>query len=164
MRWVSAAHGPVVEPSQSSGSWTCFQENVGYEALTASSGCSKWSDRRPTTKLSALRPKLNDVLSSSFLTVLCALSILISAPQKLNISDWPIILYKQLTRLWLANLFTTSRAIAPHIPKRAKRIVRGLQSTRLTTNTFLLPLLTELSLVCPLSLSIYTDHWWSHIR
>ena len=43
---VSAAPGPVVEPPQSSRSWTCFQENIGYEALTVPSGCANWSDRK----------------------------------------------------------------------------------------------------------------------
>ena len=68
---VSAAPGPVVEPPQSSRCWTCFQENVGYEALSVPSGYANWSGRRLITKLSALQPKLNDVLSSSFLSPLC---------------------------------------------------------------------------------------------
>ena len=47
--------------------------NVSYGAFTVPSGCANWSDRRATTKLSALRLKIN-VLSSSFLAVLCPLS------------------------------------------------------------------------------------------
>ena len=59
---VSTAPGPVVEPPQASRSWTCFQENIGYEALTVPSGCANWSDRTLTKKDLALQPKLNDVL------------------------------------------------------------------------------------------------------
>ena len=35
---------------------------------------------------------------------------------------------------------------------------------RLTTHTSLLPRMAEMSLACPLSLSNYTDHCWSHTR
>ena len=83
------------------------------------------------------RPKLNDVLSSSFLTVLCALSIyflrsvkistcLIGRSFQTNSSHgfgWPI--------------FSQRSKSQHHIPKPEKRTDRGLQSTRLTTNTYL---------------------------
>ena len=95
---VSTAPGPVVPPlPQSCRSSTCFQENVSYGALTVLSGRANWPGRRPTTKLSARRPKLN-VLSSSFLAVLCAPNTVFSVLSKLNISDWPITSNKQLIR------------------------------------------------------------------
>ena len=156
---VSAAPSPIVEPPQSSRSWTCSQENVGYEALTVPSGCANWSDSRLTTELSVLRPKLNEVLSSSFLKVLCALNI------------WLFFLCSvKVQHIWSADHIKQAvlvghdvSVIASH-SKACKTDSCGLYSTRFTTNTCLLPLLPELSLACPLSLSVYTDHWWLHIR
>ena len=67
----SRGTAPVIVPE------LAFRKTNGYEELTVPSGCANWSDRRLTTRLSALQPKLNDILSSSFLTVLGALSIYI---------------------------------------------------------------------------------------
>ena len=41
-----------------------FRKTNGYEALTVPSGYANWSDRGLTTKVSALRSKLNDVPDS----------------------------------------------------------------------------------------------------
>ena len=79
---VSAAPGPVVEPPQSSRSWTCFQENEWLRSVDSPLRLCQLVCRRLTTNLSAVRPKLNDVLSSSFLTVLCVLSIYFSLFRK----------------------------------------------------------------------------------
>ena len=91
---VFAAPGPP----QSSCSWTSFQENVGYEALTVPSGRANLSDRR----LLALRPELSDVLYSSFLTVLCVLSIYFS-------------LFHKAQHIWFAN----------HIKQTDNRVLVG---------------------------------------
>ena len=141
-----------------------FGKMNGYEALTAPSGCANWADRKRITILSALRPKLNDVLSSSFLTVLCALGIFFLCSVKAS-------------HIWLADCKKPSvdtvfvdqsfYNVPSHnitFPGCTKRTACGLYTMRLTTSTSLLPLLTELPLANPLLLSIYTDHWWSHIR
>ena len=45
---------------------------------------------------------------------LCPKHAMFPVPSELNISDWPIISNKQLTRFWLANLFTTFQVTASH--------------------------------------------------
>ena len=72
----------VVEPPQSCRSWTCFQENEWLRSVDSPLRLCQLVCRRLTTNLSAVRPKLNDVLSSSFLTVLCVLNIYFSLFRK----------------------------------------------------------------------------------
>ena len=94
-------------------SWNCpspvvpelaFRKTNGYEALTVPSGCANWSDRRLTTNLSALRPKLNDVFVF-FVPDSPLCPMLFSVPQKLNISDWPIISNKIVNTVLVGQSF-----------------------------------------------------------
>ena len=83
-----------------------------FLSLLSGNCCANWSYRRLTTKLSAPRPKLSNFLSSSFLPVLCVLSTYFSLFR--TSSAYLIGRSHQLTRLWLANLFTTFRLMASH--------------------------------------------------
>ena len=148
----------------SSRSQACVRENVGYKPLTVLSSCASWSHRRLTTKISALRPKLNDVSSSSFLVVLSALCTYFLCSVKAQHIWLANHLKQTVNTFWLANLFTTFQVIASH--SQACKTDRSWIVEHEINDEYisLLQLLTELSLACPLSLSIYTDHWWSHIR
>ena len=74
-----------------------------------------------------------------------------------SLSYWPIIC-KQLTRLWLASLFTAFRVIALH-SQACKTDSSWILHHEINDKHVFVTTVDELSLACPLPLSVYLHHW-----
>ena len=91
-----------------------FSNTNDYEALTVPSRCANWSNKRLVTKLSAPRPKLKDILSSSFLTVLCALSTYFLCSVKAQHICLADHIKQTVNTVLVGQSFTTFQVIASH--------------------------------------------------